>query len=332
MTDARELSAQLHGVLCATVTPFDGSTMEVDWPGVHHNVAWLLDRGIRVIVVNGSIGEPMSLHEEEQRRLVRETVAAAGAGALVVAGCSDPNPQVVVDRARAAQAAGAAGVLVTPPSAFRLSAAEIVDYFRIVDRGAAVPFIVYDNPAITRSSLEPGAIDSIGSLGGFAGLKEADPDVLRFQGLLDRFGDRFPVIAAVEDPLLFHLVAGARACMTASAAFAPRLLADLLAAVEASDLPRARRLYVRIRLFRALFAADLASGRPAWLPYTKAAVDLVGGHGGPPRPPLRPIGAGEVERLAHVLVEMGALERNEQQDGRDPNETMASIQMEPREV
>jgi 4-hydroxy-tetrahydrodipicolinate synthase len=310
MTDAAELGGRLRGVLCATVTPFQPATLAVDWAGVRHNVEWLVARGIELIVVNGSIGEPTSLSEAEQRRLVRETVDVAGGRAVVVAGCTDPNPQTVVDRARDATEAGAAGILVAPPGAFRLSSAEIVEFFRIVDRDAGVPLVVYDNPAVARSSLELETIDALASLPTFAGLKEADPDVLRFQRIMDRFGGRFPVIAAVEDPLLFHLVAGARACMTASAAFAPRILRELLEAVAESDLPRARERFAQVRQFRDLFAAELATGRPAWLPYTKAAVDLVGGRAGPPRPPLLPIGPAEIERLARVLADIGALDGN----------------------
>ena len=317
MTEPSELAARLRGVLCATVTPFDPATLAVDWGGVRHNVEWLVSRGIELILVNGSIGEPTSLSEDEQRRLVRETVDLVAGRAVVIAGCSDPNPAVVVDRARDALAAGAKGILVAPPGAFRLSSAEVVDFFRIVDRDAGAPLVVYDNPAVARSSLDLDAIETLASLPSFAGLKEADPDVVRFQRILDRFGAQFPVIAAVEDPLLFHLVAGARACMTASAAFAPEILRELLAAVEDSDLPRARDLFRRIGRFRALFASDLATGRPAWLPYTKAAIDLVGGRGGPPRPPLRPIDQAAMERLAEVLVEIGVIDRDRRPGARE---------------
>ncbi|NJD27725.1 MAG: dihydrodipicolinate synthase family protein [Chloroflexi bacterium] len=305
MTDASEIAAQLRGVLCATVTPFDPATLAVDWQGVHHNVEWLVGQGIELIVVNGSIGEPTSLTEDEQRRLIRETVRAAAGRLTIVAGCSDPNPQIVIDRANDARAAGAAGILVAPPGAFRLSPAEIVEFFAMVDRGTAMPLVVYDNPAVARSSLTLESIDALASLPSFAGLKEADPDILRFEAIVDRFEGRFPIIAAVEDPLLYHLVAGARACMTASAAFAPATLRALLKAVTESDLPTAHAVFARIRQFRALFASQLATGRPAWLPYTKAAVDLVGGRAGPPRPPLQAVGAGDVERLARVLADIG---------------------------
>jgi dihydrodipicolinate synthase/N-acetylneuraminate lyase len=98
------------------------------------------------------------------------------------------------------------------------------------------------------------------------------------------------------------LVAGAPACMTATAAFAPQLLAELMDAVARSDLPTARAVFRRLYVFRELFLPDIRAGRPAFVAYTKAAVDLVGGHGGPPRPPLKPLTADECQRLRDTLA------------------------------
>ncbi len=127
--------------------------------------------------------------------------------------------------------------------------------------------------------------------------------MVRFGELLHRFGDRFPVVAASEDSVLYALLAGAPACMTASATFAPEILVELLEAVESSDLYRARMIFSRIQAFRRLFMARTRAGEPAYLPFTKAAVELVGGHACPPRRPLGAITQAERDALAVVLTE-----------------------------
>src|SRR5258706_4745375 len=91
--------------------------------------------------------------------------------------------------------------------------------------------------------------------------------------------------------------------MTASAAFAPEILSELVGAVGSSDLSRARSSFSRVQAFRRLFIARTRAGEPAYLPYTKAAVELVGGHAGPPRRPLSPITQAERSALERVLVE-----------------------------
>jgi dihydrodipicolinate synthase/N-acetylneuraminate lyase len=298
MTD---LGSRLRGVLCATVTPFEPDSLDVDWAGVRSNAEWLIGRGVAALVVNGSIAEHASMSRDEQVRAVRETVAAASGRVPVIAGCSHTDPRAVVDLCRAAAAAGADGVMLLAPYYFRLSPDEVAAFFAWVDGEIDLPFLLYDNPVTGRSELPLETIEAISRLGRFAGLKEASQDVLRFHALTERFGARFPVIAAVEDPLLFMLVSGAPACMTATAAFAPELLGELMDAVAGGDLPGARALYRRLFAFRELFLPEIRAGRPAFVAYTPAAVDLVGGRGGPTRPPLRPLGAEERARLRGVL-------------------------------
>jgi 4-hydroxy-tetrahydrodipicolinate synthase len=268
---------------------------------VRSNVDWLLERGVGVLVVNGSIAEHSSMTADEQTRAVAETVHAAGGRATVIAGCSHTHPDQALALCDAARRAGADGVMLLPPYYFRLSPDEVLDFFTWLDRSIGLPFVVYDNPATGRVELPLQTIDALARLRHFAGLKEASPDVLRFYTLIERFGDRFPVVAAVEDPLLFMLLAGARACMTASAAFAPELLAELMGAVARSDLASARAVFRRLYAFRELFLPQIRAGRPAFVAYTKAAVDLVGGRGGPPRPPLAPLTTDECRRLRDTL-------------------------------
>jgi dihydrodipicolinate synthase/N-acetylneuraminate lyase len=304
---AGDLTSHLSGVLCATITPFVPDTFEVDWPAIRHNVQWLIERGVTTLVVNGSIGEHAAMTATEQTRAVAETVAAAAGQASVIAGCSDANPSSVVDLCAGAAAAGADGVLLLAPYYFRLSPVEVLDFFRWVDGCIDLPFVLYDNPLTGRAELPVETIEAISGLHRFAGLKEASPDVLRFYHLVERFAQRFPVVAAVEDPLLFMLVAGASGCMTASAAFAPQLLRDLMCAVDSGDLQRARAVFGSLSRFRALFAADIRAGRPAFVAYTKAAVDMVGGRAGPTRPPLRPLDAAERSRLRTTLTDQVGL-------------------------
>jgi 4-hydroxy-tetrahydrodipicolinate synthase len=276
-------------------------TFEVDWVAVRSNAEWLISRGVRVLVVNGSIAEHASMSYEEQVRAVGETVQAAAGRATVIAGCSHTNPDQSLALCNAAREQGADAVLLLPPYYFRLSPTEIESFFEWLDGCIDLPFLVYDNPATGRTELPVESIERIARCRNFAGLKEASPDVLRFYSLIERFGSRFPVVAAVEDPLLFMLVAGAPACMTATAAFAPQLLAELMAAVEAGNLTVARSTFRRLYAFRELFLPEIRAGRPAFVAYTKAAVDLVGATGGPPRPPLAPLTSEQHRSLRETL-------------------------------
>jgi dihydrodipicolinate synthase/N-acetylneuraminate lyase len=292
------IKERLKGVLCATITPFR-EDLAVDYGGIAANASWLDEHQIRVLVVNGSIGEAPLLDRQEKAAAVAATVRASDA--LVIAGCSDTNPTAVVALARDAASAGAAAVMLQPPHHYRLGPDEVVSFFTWLNDELPIPFLLYDNPATSRTELSADVIARISRLRMFIGLKEASPDMVRFFNLMDDFGGRFPVIAAIEDPLLFMLAAGAPACMTASAAFAPQLLLELQSAAT-SNPDRARQLFGRIHAFRRLFAADHAAGRPTYIAYTKAAVGLVGQAAGPLRPPLRRLDKGQMDALRDVLV------------------------------
>ena len=81
----------------------------------------------------------------------------------------------------------------------------------------------------------------------------------------------------------------------AVACYAPRLCADLAAAFHASDRAKASALQDRITPLDKEVVGKLG---PAGV---KAAMDAVGLHGGPPRPPLAPIGPADRERVAQLV-------------------------------
>jgi 4-hydroxy-tetrahydrodipicolinate synthase len=299
---------ELTGVMCATVTPIAEDGFTVDWDGVRSNARWLVGNGVRTLVVNGSIGEYASLEESDRRRIVEETVAAVSGRARVVAGCSHNAPGRAVALCRHADSAGADAVMVMAPTYFRYGAAEVVDFFRYLADRVRLPFVVYNNPAVSGVDLPADAVAAVAALPGFLGLKEASANLNRYLDLVLRFGDRFPIVAANESCLFHTLVAGSSGCMTASAAFAPALLADLLGAVAAGDRAGALRHWSRLRAFRMLMQPDIDAGRPAYIPYTKAAMNCLGLRGGRPHFPMAPLGEAELARLSKTLTAVMGLD------------------------
>lgn len=70
------------------------------------------------------------------------------------------------------------------------------------------------------------------------------------------------------------------------------------------DLVTARAQFSRLHAFRLLLQPDLDRGLPAYIPYTKAAMNILGLVGGRPHFPLPPLGRDETEALRKVLAEM----------------------------
>ena len=76
----------------------------------------------------------------------------------------------------------------------------------------------------------------------------------------------------------------------------------MMAALQAGDYPRAMRVRARVLPFEDLRARhDDANNVPA----VKAAVDCLGLHAGPPRPPLTPLSADDHSTMQGILRDWG---------------------------
>ena len=293
-----KVAAALRGPMVPLVTPYTDE-LEIDWPGFDGLVERLLAAGSKVLLAADLVGEAWALTIAEKEALYAATARAAGGRALVVAKLSEPALANAQQLARAAGQAGAAAVKVVLPAGVRPRDDEAYDYLTAAVAPAALPFLVETNG----EEVSLAVLRRLAEREDFVGVEETSQDAGRYGTLKELLGPRVAVICGAEDVLGQALRAGAHGFMTASPNFAPAFMASLWAAAAARDWERLAELQARLGRFRALFRADLAAGRPAFAPYAKAALALLGHPVGPPRPPLSPLTASEQAELRAVLAE-----------------------------
>ena len=294
------LRAALHGLIAAPITPFR-SDYSLDIEAITANAEFLLQRGVRLFVPCGSIGEFAALTLAERKTVLEETIKAVGTRALVLANISGTDRESVLELARHAAAAGATGTMVLPPFYHRPSGEELVDFLRWINDASELPFLFYNNPGTTNVNAPMEALSALAEMPRFAGFKEANPDIVRFHQVFRRFGATFPVIAATETPVAFFLLSGSKAVMTATIDYAPEFMQELLNAASAGDVQRTWDLYDGLLAVRNLLEPLLRQGYPAYITFTKAGVEARGLRAGPPRPPLRPIDPATRKRFEEAL-------------------------------
>ena len=154
------LDAAAAGVFPIAPTPFapDG---EIDWASVDRLFDFYARIGSDGVTVLGIMGEAPKLEPQESLALVKRAVALMD-GSPIVVGVSAPGFAAMRALAREAMEAGAAGVMIAPPSALRTDD-QIVNYYaQAADAiGADVPFVVQDYPLITSVLMTPGVIRRI---------------------------------------------------------------------------------------------------------------------------------------------------------------------------
>jgi 4-hydroxy-tetrahydrodipicolinate synthase len=133
-------------LLSAMATPFtsDGS-LDVD--GAARLAAWLVDeQGHDGLVISGTGGESPTTTDAEKDTLLRAVVEAVGDRARIVAGVGTNSTAHTVELSRAAEKAGAHGLLVVTPYYNKPPQSGLVRHFTAVADAVGLPVMLYDIP------------------------------------------------------------------------------------------------------------------------------------------------------------------------------------------
>ena len=132
-------------VLTAMVTPFtaDGA---LDLDGAQRLATHLVDAGNDGLIVNGTTGESPTTSDAEKAELVRAVVEAVGDRAHVVAGAGTNDTGHSVELARAAEQAGAHGLLAVTPYYSKPPQEGIFLHFTAIANATGLPVMLYDIP------------------------------------------------------------------------------------------------------------------------------------------------------------------------------------------
>ncbi|MCP3822836.1 4-hydroxy-tetrahydrodipicolinate synthase [Streptomyces sp. A3M-1-3] len=283
--------------LCAMVTPFtdDGA---VDLAGAQKLAAHLVDGGCDGLVLSGTTGESPTTTDREKADLIRAVAEAVGDRAAVLAGVGSPDTRHTVELARAAEQAGADGLLVVTPYYSRPPQDAVEAHFRRVADAVGVPLMLYDIPGRTGTRIEPDTMLRLAGHTRITAVKDCAYDLLGSTKVISRTGLAY-YSGCEELNLPLYAVGGAGFVSTVANVAAPRLRA-VLDAYDAGETAEAARLN---QLALPLTELMMASGLPGTVT-AKALLGALGLPAGPVREPLRPADRETVDGLlkAYALL------------------------------
>lgn len=280
MTNAAFPAAPFGRALCAMVTPFTASGA-LDLDGAQRLAARLVADGCDGLVLSGTTGESSTTSDAEKAELVRAVRAAVGDRAALVAGVGTADTRHTVELARAAEKAGADGVLVVSPYYSRPPQDALEAHFREVADASGLPVLLYDIPGRTGTRIEPQTLIRLAEHPRIVGVKDCSYDFLGTQKVLSR--TELAYYAGCDEQILALYAVGATGYVSTVANVVPRQLRSVVDAFDAGDTARAAHLQRRAL---ELVESMMASG----LPGTVTAKGLLGELGlpaGPVRAPLR---------------------------------------------
>lgn len=294
----------LGGVLIPVTTPFDGATGELDLVSFRGNVRRWFQHPILGIVVSGSTGESVLLDEEERIRLLEVVRDLVPPHRLLVAGTGSESRRATVRMSRDAAAAGADAVLVQPPAYFKgaMTPGVLRDHYEAVADESPVPVIIYQVPLrMSTVDLVTGLIAELSSHENIVGVKDSRGSLDLVGELVTQTREGFQVLVGSGAFLYASLEIGAAGGILAVANLAPGESAAIHQAFREGRTAESGRIQERLGpVHNEIVGKRGVAG-------VKAALDLLGYKGGPPRPPLRDLPQEEVNRVRQILMGAGLL-------------------------
>lgn len=230
------------GVYPAATTQFTADD-KVDIPATQRVLTALVDDGVDGLIVLGTCGENNSLRPEEKRDVLKAAVAAAGGRVPLVTGVSELCTARAIEYAREAEAIGMDALMVLPAMVYVPTEAELAAHFRAVAEATTLPVMLYNNPPAYRVSIGLDALARLADVPNIVAIKESAPDSRRFTDIINRFGERFAVMAGLDDVALEGLMLGASGWVSGLTSAFPRESVALVEAAERGDWVEARRIY-----------------------------------------------------------------------------------------
>jgi 4-hydroxy-tetrahydrodipicolinate synthase len=231
-----------HGVYPAATTQFDAS-YEVDLDATSAVQDALIADGVDGLIVLGTCGENNSLEPGEKEAVLERAVATSARRVPIVAGVSELSTARALNFAKRAQAIGVDALMVLPAMVYVPSPAELVQHLRMVAEAVDLPIMLYNNPPAYRTSLDFESLAELAQIPNIRAVKESAPDSRRFTDMFNRFGDRFVLLAGLDDVAFEGLVLGAAGWVSGLTSAFPAESLALFAALECGDLDTARAIY-----------------------------------------------------------------------------------------
>ncbi len=231
-----------RGVYPAATTQF-AEDLSVDLAATQRVQAALVDDGVDGLILLGTCGENNSLEPDEKRAVLAGAVEAAGGRVPLVAGVSELTTPRAVAYARDAEAAGVDALMLLPAMVYVPNPDELYAHFRMVAEATSLPIMLYNNPPAYRVTIDFDTLERLAEIPNIVAIKESAPDPRRFTDILNRFGDRYTVMAGLDDVALEGLLLGASGWVSGLTSAFPQESVALVAAVERGDLNQARRIY-----------------------------------------------------------------------------------------
>lgn len=292
----------LSGIFPPIPTPFGGNG-EVALGALTENLERWNQYDLAGYVVLGSNGEAAYLTEGEKRAVLATARRVIPPGKLLIAGTGCESERQTIAFTEEAAEMGADVALVLTPHFYdgKMTHDSLVRYYRAAADASPIPIMLYNVPKFTHVDMTSATIAEAATHPNAIGIKDSSGNITKLGDTVRLTGDGFQVLAGSAGFLFAGLALGAVGGVLALANVAPQQAIDIYAAYRAGEWDRAAELQ------RKMIPVNTAITARFGVAGLKAALDMLGYHGGPVRSPLLDLGESDRRTLREVLQAGGLL-------------------------
>lgn len=207
-----------EGIFPIALTTFDDHG-EVDETSQLSLINHLIDCGVHGIAIFGNAGEGYALSESEKARLMPLIIKEVRKRVPVFVSTGHTGTHVAVQISKAAEDAGADGLMILPPYFLKPSAEDLFGYYKAISDAVSIPIMIQDAPLLTGVNI--GAAQMARMAKECANVKltkvEAPPTALKVTEVKQAVGNTMTIFGGLNGHFfLEELQRGARGTMPGS--------------------------------------------------------------------------------------------------------------------
>jgi 4-hydroxy-2-oxoglutarate aldolase len=291
---------KLRGVFLPVTTPFN-EDMSVNYDGLARNMETYAGSGIHGYLALGSNGENRSLTEEEKRTILKIICDTRSPGQTVMAGCIYETTLHTIDFMHYAKDIGANFATLLSPSYFRKHMTHdiLVEYFTECADSVDIPVLLYNAPGFTGVTLHEETVEILSKHPNILGMKDSAPSGI--ENFCRFMSPEFAVLAGSASFLYPAMCQGVPGGIISIANAFPAAALTLFSYGQQGHSEEGERFHeIMKEVNRGVSGVYGVAG-------VKAAMDIAGLVGGPPRKPLRSLSEEERDQIKQILTQGGIL-------------------------
>lgn len=288
----------IKGIFAPIATPFKTDDGTIHWNKLKDNLKKWAQSGLAGLVVLGSNGEFQLLSSSEKEHLIGFVREQTPAGLKVIAGTGCESTGETIELSKKAADLGADAVLVVTPNYYKAcyTPAALKAYFEAVADVSPVPVMLYNMPGNTGINMTADLVAELAQHPNIVGEKDSSGSIVQVAEIISNTHSLdFIVFAGSASWLFPALCLGAKGGTMALANVLPEQCVAIYDQFQEGNFEEAKKIQLNVL---ELNKAVTSRWGPAGL---KAAMDLVGYYGGPPRPPIQPLTATQQRELEQIM-------------------------------